>query len=136
MTQEERIEGNKLIANFIHRVFPLIREKDIFRWYDPPEVVKIGRSIIWTEHPILEYTSAKAHFHEDWNWLMPVIEKIEKTGCIVEIWLCLGKGCRITKGNFKTPIQTISNTESNSTIGAVWLAVVEFIKWYNQQNNG
>jgi hypothetical protein len=64
---------------------------------------------------------------------MPVVEKIESMGTIIEIWLSLGKGCRITKGSFKEPIKTIAATESNSTIEAVWMAVIEFIKWYRPE---
>jgi hypothetical protein len=67
----------------------------------------------------------------DFNRLMPVVEKIEGMGCIVEIWLSGGKGCRITKVMSKTKSWTVP-IESNSTIETVYKAVVEFIKWYNE----
>lgn len=72
-------------------------------------------------------------YHNDWNWLMPVVEKIERMGCIIEIWLCLGKGCRITKGSFKAPVVEIANTESNSAIEAVYSAVLSFLTYFTDK---
>lgn len=71
-------------------------------------------------------------FESSFDMLIPVVEKIENMGCIVEIWLSLGKGCRIAKVSKYQSWQT--TMESNSTIKAVWLAVVEFIQWYNNKN--
>lgn len=111
MTEQE-LEGNKLIAEFMGLIF------NGHHW-ELPQLH--GRNKIYEE---LKY-------HSSWDWLMAVAEKIEQTGCIIEIWLSLGKGCRITKVTSKIKSwQTVM--ESNSTIEAVWLAVIEFIKWYNQ----
>jgi hypothetical protein len=65
-----------------------------------------------------------------WNDTMPVVEKIESMGTIIEIWLSLGRGCRIVKAG---QILSIANTNSNSTIEAVLLAVIEFIKWHRPE---
>lgn len=67
-------------------------------------------------------------FNEDWNLLMDVVEKIESLGAIVEIWLSLGKGCRIYF--LKERNEFIH--ESNSTIEAVYEAVYQFIEWYDK----
>lgn len=83
------------------------------------------------------YECEKLKYHTSWDWLIPVVEKIEQQGCIIEIWLSLGKGCRIqkpiTQGESYQAVM-----ESNSTIEAVWLTVIEYITWYNstkQQTN-
>jgi hypothetical protein len=55
-----------------------------------------------------------------------VVEKIERNGCIVEIAFCLAGSCRIIKGSFKNPVKTLANTESNSPIEAVFLAVSDY----------
>jgi hypothetical protein len=108
--QEEIIEGNYLIAKFMGYTYPSVDDE------------------------IFLYNHAAGHnYNEDWNLLMLIVEKIESMGTIIEIWMSLGKGCRITKGSFKEPIKTIATTESNSTIEAVWLAVIEFIKWYRPE---
>lgn len=69
-------------------------------------------------------------YDKSWDWLMPVVEKIESMGCIVEITLCLGKVCKIRKVISKTQDWQTCH-ESNSTIEAVFKACVEFIEWYN-----
>lgn len=61
-------------------------------------------------HKILKY-------HEDWNWLMRVVEKIEDT--IIEGFVAPGK-------------QKIVLTTDRKM---VYNQVVQFIEWYNEQNN-
>ena len=72
----------------------------------------------------------KLKFHSDWNWLMEVVEKIESLSkenetysfSITKISVrVLYKGSRIVD----LPIDT-------TKIQAVYLACVEFIKWYNK----
>jgi hypothetical protein len=106
------VETNKLIAEFMGVKIGV----DLYSW-------RIG----CTEPIKVEHLN----YHKEWGWLMPVVEKIEMQGAIVEIWLSLGKGCRIVKGSFKNPVLTVANTESNSTIEAIYSAVVQFIEWYN-----
>lgn len=74
----------------------------------------------------------KLKYHKSWDWLMPVVEKIEQSGCIVEIWLSLGKGCRIQRPTATQPSIAIVE-ESNSTIDAVYKACYQVIVYLNQQ---
>lgn len=81
-------------------------------------------------------------YHSSWDWLMPVVKKIENMDIV--------KYSLISKRNYingneyykvQLGIDTENNTDpanfpievmnSHSKIEAVWLAVVEFIKWYN-----
>jgi len=122
MSENEIIEGNRLIANFLG----------------------------------FQYNSQKTYlnqkYHSSWDWLMPVVNKIENIGSIVEIHgtrHALEKinlhSCRIHYSVFNTVTdkyvadETVLfkyNTKFNiSKINCVYEAVVEFIKWYNQQNN-
>ena len=57
-------------------------------------------------------------FHTDWNWLMPVIEKI------LDISL-----------NLDTMEMYYNITDSIPKIEQTHKEVVEFIKWYNNENN-
>lgn len=113
---EEVKEGNKLIANspFSNKSLREAIERDL---KNHGEIYAYGGIM----------------YHSSWDWLMPVVEKIEKHGCIVEIWLSNAKGCRITKVLSKTKSWS-APVESNNTIEAVYQAVVEFIKWFNQQS--
>ena len=100
-------EGNLLIARFIT---------------DEPEVL---------EHDLKKAgTLESMAYHNDWNWIMPVVEKIENCfdGCVnVEI---NGENCLIhnIEPQFKRFVA------GKTKIQAIWLAVVEFITWYNKQN--
>lgn len=78
-------------------------------------------------------------YHTSWDWLMPVVEKIEAMGwCVrIENW----------PKKFKSPYKEHYSvwmwldpedcpeiqTYSDSKIEAVYKAVYQFITWYNQQ---
>lgn len=119
LTQAEKIEGNKLLDAFIghNRDF-----SDKLGWI------------------------AFADYHADWNKLMLVVEKIESLGAIGDISGMIGAyKIHIDAWDIKfidfsniddheeNLIAEISRRECPTFIEAVWLAVVEFIKWFNNQ---
>lgn len=64
-------------------------------------------------------------FHSSWDWLMPVVEKIESLG---------NYGFTIYRNSTNInglPIE-LANTRGNTKIEAVYNACVEFILWYNE----
>ena len=88
-----------------------------------------------------DYHVLKTDYHSSWDWLMPVVEKIEKDvskepyhGFTVRI---VGNSCLIAchEKNKQDGViyQTPWGYRPLTKIEAVWLAVVEFIKWYNQK---
>lgn len=89
------IDGNKLIAVFMNY---------------PTELTK-GRIT----------DELAANLYNDWNSLMPVVEKIESLGFSFYI-VC--KGCFL---NDKPP-----STFGETKFQAVYTKVVEFINWYNK----
>ena len=112
------LENNKLIAEFLGYSQPHPDYPNTTYWYKKdcqPLTILL--------------------FHSDWNWLMEVVEKIERfegenryamynvdiQQCFVEI---------IENHTY----ETIINIDANSKIEAVYNACVEFIKWYNEQN--
>jgi hypothetical protein len=78
-------------------------------------------------------------FHLDWNWLMKVVDKIESLGYISN------QDSRICEGSLK-PIyyfrifikhyrgQNVGYSKANTRIEAVYNAIIEFIKYYNNEN--
>ena len=68
-----------------------------------------------------------SNFTTDWNWLMVAVEKIENLGYHVDI---MNKAVSIN--NDEEMIVDLSGKDFNTKIEAVYGAVIQFIKWYNQ----
>jgi hypothetical protein len=144
-------ESNKLIAEFMNME---LLPKGEGLWY----IVNKDHRIQFNENRHILQLHMMG-FHENWNWLMPVVDKIEmdqwnftKTG-IYERHVEKFNGKISANGDifvsyddrdeFKgwfwlTSLQswpTInikeSETRAKTRLEAVYLAVIEFIKWYN-----
>lgn len=112
MTQEQIIEGNKSIDEFMDN---------------------------WLTNR--GFSETELNYNSDWNCLMKVVEKIESIK-IPQIAYgfelnMLGKRC-VTFSNSSNGkdvvVVGLHNYNKNifyTKLQAVWLAVVEFIKWYN-----
>jgi hypothetical protein len=86
-------------------------------------------SKIWSEFEYLKYSS-------DWNWLMPVVEKIEGLHSIFEHYYL---NVRISQGyvqieGVKGHRIYFNTSVEGGKIKATYKAVVEFIKYYNDRN--
>ncbi len=74
---------------------------------------------------------AQLEYNSSWDWLMPVVEKIELLGYSVEKnfqridndWQTL-----ITKGN-----DILFQDFAEKSIDAMYCTLVQFIEWYNEQ---
>lgn len=132
----EHLEANKIIAEFMGA-----------RIYEAPNN---GRQIIWwAEYPAelspIPYETVRnlssLEYDTDWNWLMPVVEKIEAMeemdgNRIITKWVhIMGKGCIIEIDSLKDCEIAICHTHDSpmTKLEAVYTAVVEFIKWHNTQ---
>lgn len=128
MNETEILEGNKLIAEFMRIPFYNNGKYTIFMFSDSNNRSEVD-----------------LHYHSSWDWLMPVVEKIEN--------LEFGKWYIHIQGN------TVDIEDGNEGIGlwdfhinnedpdfslfpsnkklkpveSVYIAVVEFIKWYNNE---
>jgi len=137
MKQDEKFEGNKLIAEFMGWQLVTVGyfggeeetqwQRDNSDWMDEVNMDDVGDYFV--NVPENKWLYADVSYHTSWDWLMPVVEKIETLGyqfkqCSkrVEIWKDDNKP-------HKTPI--IDNKEETKILSA-WYAVVEFIKWHNE----
>jgi len=122
MKQEEIIEGNQLIAEFMGDDF----FANLGFTYQRP-MFKEGR--ILPEH---------CKFHSSWDWLMRAVEKIESLGFRFGIALNSVDLYDIISQRFSTTVNVDESygikNESFKKIESTWLAVVEFIKWYNNKD--
>lgn len=67
-------------------------------------------------------------FHASWDWIMPVVEKIEAMGNLVKGVLI--DGSRVQIWTAKSVTSTIDSM-AQTKIEATYNAVIEFISWYN-----
>lgn len=109
MTTEE---GNKLIAEFMG-----------FTRKDRP--IPSGGWKHWHIKPFGYFEDEQLLYHSSWDWLMPVVEKIESIGNYGYYEVDIFGNCCDIGGK----IETTGITK----IDAVFKAVVQLIQWYNTQ---
>lgn len=116
------IENNKLIAEFVgYKV-----DENIFGG-----IPVQGMKTITSDSDTMK-------FHSNWNWIMPVIEKINAN---VNYYISNGipetgkkYNCAVyVSKDFKTESRNrlIEIDDNTSQIDVTYRVVVEFIKWYN-----
>jgi len=118
MTQEEILEYNKRCAEFLGYVNTTPTDKD-FNIYEN----KDGK--------MLEVMSMV--FHSDWNWIIEVVEAIErigetsnKYGVLVDITTT-----HVRIGNFLVDLKLTPMPKKE----AIVQAINQFLIWYNEQTN-
>lgn len=116
-------ENNKLIAEFMGAIH---KEGYVGSGY-------AGDIPCYLYFPILKryYSIKRLEYNTSWDWLMPVVEKIESTnilsheGMNVNIYNCVVEiRCR-----WKNTL--IALHMANTRFEALYNAVVDFITWYN-----
>lgn len=136
-TEQSIIENNKLIAEFMGYFYK--KEGEIEYWNHNDKYIK-PRAVTRIDK------GERLEFNTSWDWLMPVVEKIENTNVVrlyaknwqgveVRIFKTLNTGdnyCEINhirhSGN---KIITITHNKE-SKIQCVYEAVIDFINWYNE----
>ena len=163
ITVFDPIESNKLIAEFMGWKFIKGSKVGIdgypFGGHDGFEL-----SDVWVLNPTEKYLNNPCHYHyeymdgkynddieqsdlfEDytyengleyhssWDWLMPVVEKIENLNYTVTITqnICTIKAC-VMGDRTVISHQTGNYTAPNTKLYNTRIAVIEFINWYNKQ---
>ena len=129
MTQEEIIEGNKLIASFMG--YEKSSEDKDFIFYKHPD----GKGIViqsqhdckvFHTHELMEIKGFI--FHRSWDWLMPVVKKCSES--FEHHQYDSEEYYHITEEIFH-PDYSLSEF-MDADIEAVYSRVVTYIKWYNQ----
>lgn len=123
MSEQEILKGNKLIAEFIGAVY--IRREDLFDDHIIEEFIYNNNHPISKQIPKVTENLYHLRYHLSWDWLMPVVEKIETLGYKWEI------GMSATSPYHYCKIWSIGTIEGISTLDAIYGAIIEFIKWYN-----
>lgn len=118
MTNEEILEGNKLIAEFFGSNPKLDNELNIIYWtwddlwYEIFQDYDSGSSWI----------SGDFKFHKSWNWIMPIVKKIKEVDPLDKLW----EKHNMDKFNLYEYLMDVDIISTFETC-------VEFIKWYNNE---
>ena len=136
--EKDIIEGNKLICSFMEYK-QYNGHNDYFNHgdYAIPEKSYYVYSRQAEENVKTDSYSLKSlQFHSSYDWLMPVLQKIEKYA-IIEINYALVVTCRICylgKNKYDKAINFYGdNNGEREPIEAIWDCVVEFLKFYNEK---
>jgi len=125
------IENNKIIAEFLDWEFD-----DLSETFETPFLKLVDPNAFGNEQYSCKLQDFELEFHSDWNWLMRVVEKIEnlqdENNCAIYNVQIEQSFTEIIDNNTYETI--IYNIDADSKIEAVYNTVIEFIKWYNEQN--
>jgi hypothetical protein len=143
ITKEEILEGNKLLAEFKGYKYYLSNEvEDTYHagWKLTPNAsaFDIDKD---NNFPFNRYLCRKHHelrFYNSWDWLMHIYLEIKNNkeyGCQS---FCISTDyIQIIMNDLKlgsSNIKTYYYKDFNSELTTLWVAIVEFIKWYNNWN--
>lgn len=130
MKENEVIEGNKLIAEFMG-----ILESSGTTLSESGIIVSAKGYDYRGEFLLLD----ELRYNTSWDWLMPVIDKIETDrnyAVILSLNQCEIK-CKVMSDTTRITSADLAHGSNysgkNSKLSNTWLAVVEFIKWYNSR---
>ena len=140
MKEKEIIEGNKLIAEFMG---------SSFKTYKKGHIRKDSVTVCYFDDGMSPFSGGVSienlKYHASWDWLMPVVEKIANIPTLyehglfkymVDVELNPITGIKIEdmyKRNFDFEEEEgfVFEEYKFSFIENIWLACIEFIKWYN-----
>lgn len=133
---ESIIENNKLIAEFMGAVAIGAYENKEQGTTHIMEYPKTEKGIKYAPTNCLNHSTGAMHYHDDWNWLMGVINRIEdisddlgQSRFNVQIEQCF---CCIL--DQKTS-EDICELDGDTKIEVTYNAVIEFIKFWNKNKD-
>ena len=128
MTPIEINENNKLIAKFMGAtIFPTIDPRVEVAQIDVPFQGNLNVCLV-----------CQLEYHKSLDWLVPVLEKIEKLGCIVEVSWALVVTCRICiiGAKHERSWSIIRQSEDkHGVVDIVYLSVIDYIKYYYDRSD-
>ena len=114
-------------------------------WMEKVGLTQVGRYIVNVKENIF-YEWSDMKYHSSWDWLMPVVDKLEqvevKNGIIIRTCAdvkILYKACIIEynadeeSGDKNEDVEIHANGETK--LEAVYKAIYQFIQWYNNKSN-
>ncbi len=134
MEKKEIIESNKLIAEFMGNPVRQYKEDEpINSEYGEQQYASFDCEMAIINNKCFDLYSLQ--YHSSWDWLMPVVEKINTIALddFGEMNVMMAANECIIGEEYLHPIIEQRRDFKKPMIEMVWLAVIEFIKWYNLQ---
>lgn len=137
--ENKTIENNKLIAEFMGSKFindPYKANKDdvqltdFWHWSKPENGWPRDMNIDTCHEMSTAFMIANFSYHKSWDWLMPVVEKIESLNFRVDL---TSGYIRITQDHIEILHRTIIH-EDESKLQACYNSLSDFIKWFNTKS--
>ena len=130
--EESKInEGNALIAKFLgwKLITPEMRRRPetwTLGYWEREELEMWEEDGVQHSEPMMRTLCAehKLKYHNSWDWLMPVFHKITKM-------IYNDSPSNIT--NEQLYAYKLYSMHLNNSIESVWLSVLDYIIWYNEQ---
>jgi len=134
MTQEEILEYNKRCAEFLGAIYS--EHARAWGFGNAKNIgTKMFHGVIYHNVIQAERFEKELKFHSDWNWIMEVVDAIEKQGGAV----CIGNSNVVMIIFYLTDAMGDSYSKTRQLIGetkkeAVVQAINQFLIWYNEIN--
>ena len=124
MTQEQLLEYNKMCAKFLGV------DNTLSCYYLPKfGLYKNSYGEIYYEEV---FNEDELKFHSDWNWIIEVVEVIEKLGYYTKNE-CIRNVNYFNIYELKNNEETFYGSGNNSKKEAVVQAIYQFLKWHNNE---
>lgn len=118
MTEQESLEYNKRCALFLGAIYS--EQAEAWGFGNAKNIgSKMWHGVMYNNVIQAQRFEKELKFHSDWNWIMDVVEAIEK-----KAWVNI-KGCAVD-------ISTIANLNAPTKKEAVVEAINQFLIWYEQ----
>jgi hypothetical protein len=137
----ETIQGNKLIAEFMGFTWDHFPNEEANGWWRAKDLSDENLNDPYVRRIMGESDSL---FHQSWDWLMPVVEKIslmnypdepefaDDEDYVPDTAYPRTFGMISRNGQFLVRFNRQPLFEADTLIEAAWMAVVDFVKTYNE----
>lgn len=147
MDQNEIVSGNRAIAEFMGYKIDMAKTQRHLNITAPGQQDWYFASVFIEDFN--EHLTENIKYHSSWDWLMPVVERIESLNNynVTKVWVGItGQKCdmwtyvdpvlvlRMKGIGRKQGDQWYFRENSGTKIDNVWRACVKFAKWYNSLN--
>lgn len=125
-TEQEILDGNKLIAEFMGGLWNVHSNKFGIGNATYCNYGKKKNVVRALNH----YAIEELKYHTSWDWLMEVIEKIN---CLDDFRYRFYIGKEFCSVKFESQDNDLFWAGERSTIFSAWLVVIQFIEWHNRE---